>query len=155
MGSYKNEEWEQVYLSTQFKAFGIQGLPDYKKALVGSWSSKAWDGILNEKWTIGADGHINQNAQYIEDEKVLYEASSKIEVIAGELILISVIKDSNPKIFKATSFSQYHITFENSEYKNPSVVKYEFVSEKKYKRTISGTEKGEPTSYTFEFEKSE
>ncbi len=155
IGSYKDGKWEQVYLNTQFKAVGLNDLPDFKKALEGSWSSKAWDGILNETWSLGGDGHIQQSSQYLENGEVLYEASSKIEVIAGELILISVIKDSNPKIFKATSFSENHITFENSEYKNPNVVRYEFVSDKMYKRTISGMEKGEPTSYTFVFEKKE
>ena len=46
-----------------------------KNSLSGNWTSKAWDGVLNESWSIDQDGHLIQNAQYIENEMVLYEAN--------------------------------------------------------------------------------
>lgn len=152
VGVYKDDKWEQIYLEAQFKTEDTADfLPSYKQHLQGSWTSKAWDGVLNETWSIDENGDLIQFAEYIENGEILYEASNKIEKLAGELLLITVIKDNNPKVFKASASSKNEIIFENSAYKNPSVVKYEFISDTRFKRTISGEENGKPTSYTFEF----
>lgn len=144
-----------LFLFLAINQFGISQnineLPKLESFLSGSWSSEAWGGVLNESWEIGKDGHLIQSAQYIENGQVLYESNSKIENVRGTMILFSVIKDNNPKIFKATSWSKTHITFENDDYRNPSMVKYEFVSKDNFKRTISGMEKEVPTSFTFNF----
>jgi hypothetical protein len=159
VGAYKDGEWQQVYLSTQFKESKSLDLIDFyaiiKKNLAGKWSSKAWDGQLNESWSIDKNGHLNQTAQYIEQEKVLYEAANKIEIVNGELVLFTVIKDNNPKIFKATSYDKNQIIFENSDYKNPNKVVYSFLSNQEFHRTISGMEKDKATSYTFKFKRLE
>ena len=156
VGSYKDGEWEKIYLEAQFRArdsFLPPKLPNYQSYLSGNWSSKAWDGILNESWEMGIDGHLHQSAQYLENGQVLYEANNKIEMVKGELILFTVIKDANPKIFKASSWDEKSITFENSDYSNPNVVIYKFITPTAFNRTIKGVENGQPTSYTFKFKK--
>ncbi len=155
VGRYKDGKWDQVYLSTVFKTREVltkeQAYSKLKINLKGEWSSKAWDGQLNESWSLDKNGQITQCAQYLEKGEVLYEATNKIELVNNEIILFSVIKESNPKIFKATSFSEKCIVFENSDYKNPNKVVYYFLSENEFHRTISGEENDKPTEYTFKF----
>ena len=81
--------------------------------------------------------------------------TNKIEVVNNELILFTLIKDSNPKIFKASAYSDNEVTFTNTDYKNPNKVVYKLISNSAFNRTISGKEGIEPTSYTFEFKKRE
>jgi len=160
VGEFDGNSWKQVYLETQFVLTSDMpnikdSIPNFKKLLVGSWSSKAWNGILKEKWSIGTDGHLQQTAQYFESGKLQYEAQNKIEIVGEDIILFTVIKNSNPKIFKATSYTENSITFQNSEYANPDKVVYYFKDAVSFERTISGTEKGKPTNYTFNFSKDE
>lgn len=118
--------------------------------LVGQWSSKAWDGVLEEEWTF-AEGRLLQHATYSEEGKVLYEANNFMEEKAGELLLTTIIKNSNPKIFQAVSFSDSQIVFENTDYRNPSRVTY-FLGSEGYQRKIEGVEPdGKESVYTFEF----
>ena len=122
--------------------------------LAGKWIAKAFDGELHEEWVLGKDGWMQQTGYYIEDADTSYSAKTKIERVGDEVILFSVIKDSNPKIFKATALDEDEIVFENGDYRNPFEVKYEFFSEGNYRRTIRGYE---PDSslvvYEFNFEK--
>lgn len=158
VGVFENGKWQKKYLETQYKrlleSYKLK-LPDLSKRLSGSWTSPAWDGILNETWKKGSDGHMYQQAQYLENGIVLFESESKIEIIGDDIILFSVIKDDNPKIFKATSFSTDSITFENTEYNNPNKVVYDFSHNSNFQRTISGRENDKPTSYTFYFKPQE
>lgn len=154
VGVLKDGKWQQKFLSATFEAIDAKvrtELPEYKKHLEGTWIAPAWDGVLKETWHVGQDGHLHQTAEYIEDGQVLYASASKIEKVGDDLILFSVIKDSNPKIFKATSFSAHEIIFENTEYSNPNKVIYTFDDKGPFKRTISGIEQEKPTTYTFDF----
>ena len=158
VGLKEGESWKTVYLETQFIWLRpnkkVDEVPDLQKLLLGSWESKAWDGHLSESWSVGKDGYLFQNSKYVENGEVTYAAQSKIEIVGDEVILFSLIEDDMPKIFKATSYSEKHITFENSDYPNPNKVHYEFPKEEgKYNRTISGMEGGKSTSYTFNFSK--
>lgn len=155
VGEYKNGQWIQTYLTTQFKEINKLDIEDIysiaKNNLIGNWTSPAWDGQLNESWSIDKNGHITQSAKYIENQKVLFESRNKMEIVKNDLILFTLIKDSNPKIFKATSWSKDSITFENSDYKNPNKVTYKFLSNSEFHRRISGMENNELTTYTFMF----
>ena len=155
VGEYLNGHWSQVYLSTQFKQTNTLGVEEIysmaKKHLTGLWSSPAWDGQLDELWSIDNHGHIVQSAQYIENQKVLFESKNKMEIVDNELILFTVIKGNNPKIFKATSWTENSIVFENSDYTNPNKVIYKFISENEFDRSISGIENNEISNYTFKF----
>lgn len=157
IGIKEDGGWKEVYLETQIhsQSFKVQAakMPDMARMLTGSWTSPAWSGIMNESWSVGADGQMVQKGQYMEGNKVLYEATSKIEVVGDEIILFSVINDSNPKIFKATSYNEDSITFENSDYANPRWVTYRFGNSENWSRTIKGVEKNKPVSYTFEFKR--
>ena len=157
IGSYNNDSWKQLYLETQFRSGELKSIEsifrNMKSRLNGNWTSKAWDGVLNENWYIDENGHLKQKAEYFENGHLLYEATNKIELIDNELILITVIKNNNPKIFKATSYNKHQIVFENTEYKNPNKVVYNLISDKFFEREISGTENDKPSSYTFKFEK--
>lgn len=154
IGEYENGVWKQIYLNTQFKTTQtVEAIyASLKEKLVGDWSSKAWDGQLNESWWIDENGHLRQTATYLENGKVLYEAINKIELVDGEIILFTIIKNSNPKIFKATAYAHDKIVFENADYKNPNKVVYDFKTKKEFQRTISGTENDQPSTYTFKFE---
>ncbi|GEM_PF-823957 len=158
VGEYDQGEWKQTYLSTQFKALSTLEIEEVyslaKEHLLGNWTSPAWEGRLNESWSIGKDGHLIQSAEYIKDQKVLFESNNKIEIVNDELILLSVIKGSNPKIFKATEWSSDSITFENSDYINPNKVVYLFSSNDEFQRSISGTENDQASKYTFNFKSS-
>ena len=83
----------------------------------------------------------------------MYSAMTKIEKVGDEIILFSVIKNSNPKIFKAIKVKNETIVFENKDYKNPYQVKYEFLDKNNYRRTITGVEKDSLVSYSFNFKK--
>lgn len=83
---------------------------------------------------------MQQKGVYIENNDTSYSAITRIEKIADEVILFSVIKDSTPKIFKAISVSDNEIVFENKDYKNPYQVKYEFFTGSTYRRSITGFE---------------
>ena len=111
VGIWENGQWQQSFLETEFRA--NPQTPQLDR-LIGNWTSKAWDGELRESWQRGKDGHWHQKAQYVEGEKVLYEAHSKIEQVGEDWVLFTVIKDGNPKIFKATSWSNKQIIFENA-----------------------------------------
>lgn len=158
VGNYVDGTWKQTYLSTQFHTqpenLASSIFRNLKHKLTGQWTSKAWDGILNENWFVDNDGNLTQRARYFEDDKLLYEATNKIELIENELILITVIKNNNPKIFKATKYDKNQLVFENTDYKNPSKVIYKFTSNNdQFEREISGTENNKPSNYTFVFKK--
>ena len=160
VGDYKDGKWNQVYLKTTFHRVSktpekSRFLKVFKESLKGSRKSKAWDGMLYETWSISqVDGHLEQKAKYIENGKVSYQAMNKMEVINNELVLFTVIKGGNPKIFKATTITNKKVVFENSDYSNPNKVEYIFEADS-FKRTISGIEDGEPTTYTFDFSRKE
>ena len=123
-----------------------------KSKLEGKWKTKAFDGELHEKWTVSDNGWMEQEGYYIEQNDTSYSAKTRIEKITNEIILLSIIKNSNPKVFKAISFEENKIVFENDDYKNPYNVKYEFLSENRYRRTIKGFEKDSLVTYVFNFE---
>ena len=66
--------------------------------LSGKWKAIAFDGELHEKWTLTESGEMLQEGHYIENSDTSYSAQTKIEKVANEIILFSVIKNSNPKI---------------------------------------------------------
>ena len=152
VGIYQNGEWEKIYVNTGFKAVSIMDQYNrLRNQLKGQWVSEAWSGNLHEAWSVDENGHIVQKATYKVAGEILYTASNKIELVNGELILFSVIKDSTPKIFKATTFTADEVIFENPDYSNPSKVHYKFIDHETFHRTISGVEKRKPTTYTFKF----
>jgi len=126
---------------------------EFSKKLEGSWKASAFSGELHEKWQVTNDGWVLQEGHYIENNDTSYSAKTKIEKVGNTLILFSVIKNSNPKIFKATQVTQDSIIFENSDYKNPYQVKYEFLGKNNYRRTITGFEKDSLVTYEFNFER--
>ncbi|MEO0552193.1 MAG: hypothetical protein AAF149_03265 [Bacteroidota bacterium] len=160
VGDYKEGKWNQVYLKTTFTHIAERSeksilLEELTKKLRGTWQSKAWGGMLYETWSINqTDGHLEQQAKYIENGKVSYQAMNKIELLNNELVLFTVIEANNPKIFKATTLTRERVVFENSDYSNPNRVEYIFEAGR-FKRTISGIEDGEPTTYTFDFSRNE
>ncbi len=157
VGDYDNDSWKQVYLETQFRAQGSETMAAVydrmKNGLRGQWTSKAWNGTLDENWFVDGHGHLNQQATYYEEGKLLYEACNKMELINNELILITVIKNANPKIFKAIAYEENQIVFENTEYHNPNKVVYRFLSDQSFEREISGMENNKPSRYIFKFVK--
>jgi len=119
--------------------------------LVGSWTAGAWAGVLNETWTRGDDGWLYQTAFYYEGMDTTYRAHSKIEKVGDDLILFSVIRNANPKIFKAVTIDADSIAFENSDYESPFRVVYFFGPKERFQRTISGYDNGRLITFTFDF----
>ena len=156
VGNYQNGQWKQLYLETQF-ARVAQNFPlqEYSERLIGSWTSIAWDGRLNETWLLTENNQLLQTAEYVEKNEVQYQATTKMEKVGEDFILFSVIKDSDPKIFKASVISRDLITFENSEYEYPNKVTYTFNEDGTFNRTISGIQEGKQNSYTFKFKRRE
>ena len=148
VGAFEKGKWSQKYLETTFKE-KPSTISKIKNHLIGKWTSKAWDGILEENWKY-ENGRIIQNAAYSENEKVTYEAKNFMEEKDGVLILTTIIKNSNPKIFKATKVTANSIVFENTDYKNPSKVTYLF-HDNGFDRTIEGIENKKKSTYTFKF----
>ncbi len=126
-----------------------------KNKLAGKWEAKAFSGELHEEWILDKNGWMLQQGYYIEENDTSYSAKTIIEKINNDIILLSVIKNSNPKIFKAISISDNGIIFENDDYKNPFQVKYEFLNKNEYRRTIKGYEKDSLVIYEFNFKKTE
>jgi hypothetical protein len=121
--------------------------------LSGKWIAKAFDGELHEEWKLNNDGWMEQQAYYIEKNDTSYTAKSQIQKVGDDIILLSVIRNSNPKIFKSVIQEEDMIVFKNDDYKNPYQVKYEFISEEKYRRIITGYEQDSLVSFEFNFEK--
>ena len=121
--------------------------------LSGSWKATAFDGELHETWTLGRNGWMQQQGFYIEKSDTSYSATTRIEKVSNDIILFSVIRNSNPKIFKAIKVNESELIFENKDYKNPFQVHYEFLDENKYHRTITGYENDSLVRYKFEFNK--
>ncbi|MFY0631923.1 MAG: hypothetical protein JXR05_16290 [Flavobacteriaceae bacterium] len=121
--------------------------------LSGKWVAKAFDGELHEEWKLGKEGWMQQEGYYIEKKDTSYVAISQIQKVGEDIILFSVIRNSNPKIFKSTLFEDNKIVFVNKDYKNPFEVTYEFLSEQKYRRTIKGVKNDSTVIYKFDFEK--
>ena len=153
VGSFKNGQWEQQYLSTQFTRSRVNPVAYYGKKLVGNWTAEAWDGVLEEDWVLTDEHKLSQQAVYSENGVASYKAQSRIALVDNRLIIYSVIEGSNPKIFKATSTTSSSITFENSDYGYPNKLLYKFKPDGNYSRTISGVENGVEKSYTFEFKR--
>jgi len=124
-----------------------------KVKLNGSWKATAFDGELHEAWHLGANGWMQQRGYYIEKNDTSYSASTRIEKVDSDIILFSVIKNANPKIFKAINVSDKKIIFQNTDYKNPYHVTYEFIDTTHYKRTIKGYENDSLVVYEFNFKK--
>jgi hypothetical protein len=122
--------------------------------LSGKWIAKAFNGELHEEWKLNDHGWMQQEGFYIENNDTSYAAKTQIQKVDNDIILFSVIRNSNPKIFKAVNFEENQIVFKNDDYKNPFQVKYEFISDKKYRRTIKGFENDSLVIYEFNFEKS-
>ena len=148
IGSYANGSWSNKYLETTFQA--DIPLDHFINQLEGRWITPAWDGQLKEEWSRDPDHKLIQSQEYWENGQMTYAATSYIQQVDETIILVSIIKDGNPKIFKATDISSTKIVFENSDYSNPSKVVYTF-HPNGFNRTIIGTENNEPTSYTFKF----
>jgi len=121
--------------------------------LEGKWVAAAFDGELHETWYLNDQGWMEQTVFYIEDQDTSYQAKGRIERINGDIVLMSIIKDNTPKIFKSIVFDSTRVTFENRDYKNPYLVKYEFLDSSTYKRTITGTVNDSLVNYTFDFNK--
>lgn len=131
----------------------IQDHLQLKEKLHGQWEAAAFDGALHEKWTLGDQGWMMQEGHYIENSDTSYSAVTTIQKINGEIILLSIIKNADPKVFKAIEKSDSKIIFENKDYKNPFQVTYEFISDQEYKRSISGYESDSLVTYEFNFKK--
>jgi len=127
---------------------------DLKSKLEGKWIAKAFDGELHEEWILNEFGWMQQQGFYIEKSDTTYAAQTQIQKVGKDIILFSVIENSNPKIFKSILLEGDKIIFENDDYKNPFQVKYEFISNQKYRRTIKGRENDSLVVYEFNFEKS-
>lgn len=125
----------------------------FVKNLVGKWKSPAWSGQLSESWRVGEDGWLHQQAYYYEGSDTTYRSQSKIERVGNDLILFSVIENSNPKIFKSAMISNDIIVFKNSDYKNPNEVTYVLMGRNDFQRTITGMENDSLVSYTFKFKR--
>ncbi|MCB0375108.1 MAG: hypothetical protein KDD04_04235 [Sinomicrobium sp.] len=124
-----------------------------KHKLEGTWEAMAFSGKLHETWELNADGWMQQQGYYLEEQDTAYSAKTKIEKVGDDLILFSVIKNANPRIFKAVSITGDSIVFENNDYKNPFRVTYAFLGKDRYKRTITGYEKDSLVVYEFDFKK--
>ena len=124
-----------------------------KSKLSGKWVAKAFDGELHEKWALNTNGWMQQQGYYIEKNDTTYAAKSQIQQVGEDVILFTVIKNSNPKIFKSIKKGANEIIFKNDDYKNPYQVTYEFLSANSYKRTIKGYEKDSLVIYEFNFKK--
>jgi hypothetical protein len=124
-----------------------------KDKLGGKWIAAAFSGELHEEWTLHNTGWMIQEGYYIENNDTSYSAKTRIEKVDNDIILFSVIKNSNPKIFKATSITDKEIIFENDDYRNPFQVKYEFLSKSSYRRTIRGYEQDSLVTYEFNFKR--
>ena len=121
--------------------------------LSGKWRATAFNGELHEEWKLGSEGWMQQQGYYIEKNDTTYTAKTQILKVDEELILFSVIKNANPKIFKSVLTEENKLIFENKDYKNPYQVTYEFLSEEHYRRTLTGYEKDSLVVYEFEFQK--
>lgn len=120
--------------------------------MVNDWITPAWDGQLRETWSVSSDRQLSQKASYTVNGEVQYEAQSRMMMIGEELILVTVIVDADPKVFRATSVTDSIIVFENSSYRNPDKVVYRLTDNGYFSRTISGHEPdGTASSYTFAF----
>ncbi|NND14822.1 MAG: hypothetical protein HKN89_00690 [Eudoraea sp.] len=131
-------------------------VPDHlelKSKLSGKWTAKAFDGELHETWQLMNDGWMHQEGYYIEKNDTTYAAKTQIQKVGDDVVLFSVIRNSNPKIFKSIHRKDNTIVFENDDYKNPFEVKYEFISDTTYRRTIRGYENDSLVIYTFNFNK--
>ncbi|NNE13658.1 MAG: hypothetical protein HKN51_01695 [Saprospiraceae bacterium] len=121
--------------------------------LRGKWVARAFDGELHEVWGLNNNGWMQQQGFYIEKNDTSYAATTQIQKVGDDIILFSVILNSNPKIFKSVKFEENEIIFKNDDYKNPYEVKYEFLSNENYRRTITGRENDSLVVYEFNFEK--
>ena len=121
--------------------------------LSGQWIAKAFDGELHETWTLNGHGWMQQQGYYIENNDTTYAATTQIQKAGQDIVLLSVIKDANPKIFKSVTREDNRIIFENDDYKNPYQVTYEFLSNETYRRTIRGYEQDSLVVYEFNFRK--
>ena len=123
--------------------------------LSGKWRAKAFDGELQETWVLTTNGSMEQTGHYIEKTDTSYSAITRIEKIHTDIILFSVIKNSNPKIFKSVVNNDSTLVFENKDYKNPFRVSYQFIDNEHYQRTIMGYENDSLVTYEFNFKKIE
>ena len=126
-----------------------------KPKLSGNWIAKAFDGELHEQWRLGTEGWMEQRGYYIEKGDTAYAAVTQIKKVANDVILLSVIKNANPKVFKAIDLDENKMVFKNDDYKNPYQVTYEFLSDSSYRRTITGTENDSVVTYKFNFQRKE
>ena len=131
----------------------VQDHLNLSQKLSGSWKTTAFSGELHETWQLERNGWMEQQGYYIEKTDTSYSAKTRIEKIGADIILFSIIKNSDPKIFKAIKSSENEIIFENKDYKNPFQVKYQFIDSNNYKRTITGYEHDSLVVYEFKFEK--
>ncbi len=156
VGTYEEGEWTQKYLETSFSLKdSYRKVPNFSTALTGKWTSPAWEGELEENWQLDQNGQMVSTALYLENGDTLYASQTFIQHLSGEWILLSVIKDSPPKVFKAVSWDETEMVFENPDYENPSRVRYEFIDDNSFHRIISWKLNGVPDSYTFQFTRKE
>ena len=80
----------------------------------GKWKTEAFEGEVHELWELKEDGNMQQKGYYIEDQDTLYSTTTRLQKVENDIILFSIIKNSNPKIFKATSINEQVIVFKDS-----------------------------------------
>ncbi len=155
IGDYQDDTWKQIYLDSQWSAVAktdTEKIYDrMSEALTGQWKAKAWDGQLSESWRLNRQGILEQQAQYDENGIISYEARNRVEIVGEDILLFTWIKDGNPKIFKATSWTKNQIIFQNADYSYPNTLVYQFSEDDQFSRTIRGIENGQAAEYQFLF----
>ncbi|MBT8274204.1 MAG: hypothetical protein KJO77_10380 [Bacteroidia bacterium] len=145
--------WIGLFLGSCNSQNNIKDHLKLESKLAGKWIAKAFDGELHEEWKLNDKGWMQQQGYYIENSDTSYAAVTQIQKVNNDIILFSIIRNSNPKIFKSVSSNNDKMIFENKDYKNPFEVTYEFISEQNYRRTIRGYENDSLVVYEFNFEK--
>ncbi len=132
VGSRKNGEWAQKYLSCQFtaekqynKAVEFNQL---KKKMLGTWIAENAKETVIKEWTIDENGELLEQSTYLKNDSTRTKTLGKIEHFDfdNEVLLLYADKDNSMKMYKAFFWTKEKIAFANTDYEDNTKVTYYF-----------------------------
>jgi hypothetical protein len=141
-------------------AFGNKTIPTESNLqnewLIGTWENKTPRGTIFETWKKTSDKQYDAKSYVIREKDTMVFESITLKVSGDEIHYIPAVKNQNeglPVVFKATTYTETEMIFENPEHDFPQVISYNRITSDSLVAKISGTKNGQERSQSFPMKK--
>lgn len=131
---------------------------DISKAewLLGTWENQTTRGTIFETWKKVSDTRYEAKSYVIREKDTMIFETITLKAVGNDIHYIPTVKNQNdglPVIFKATTYTETEMIFENPEHDFPQMISYNHISSDSLVAKISGTRNGQERSLNFPMKK--